>query len=144
MTRNLPSKIVFTCDRCGKLKTVWRSRFINDKPKYCSRHCSSLRANGRKKTTRGYVEILVGNKYYKEHRLIMEKSIGRKLKVNEIVHHKNGVKDDNRIGNLLVMDASTHLSNHSKEWVRNKMGMFGKKEIDRVRDDGGRFTCAQT
>lgn len=47
-----------------------------------------------------------------EHRLIIEQSMGRKLKTTETVHHINGKKDDNRVENLVILSAQEHEKIH--------------------------------
>jgi len=54
----------------------------------------------------------IGNRYVYEHRYIMEQKLGRLLSYNEVVHHLNRNKLDNRPDNLEIKSRSTHTTGH--------------------------------
>ncbi len=121
------SKIFKPCAVCQKQFYVRKSKtrkwpvFCSYKckvigyPKICKRGKDHWRwKGGRYKNIRGYIQLydssVKGNKVF-EHRLVFEKFIKRKLRSWEWIHHKNGIKNDNRIENLEIV---THVNHHGK------------------------------
>jgi len=109
------------CKNCGGIFHAVRK----NKEKFCSRKCvnewKTASSIGNKINKGGYIYVFMpnhpfanGNGHVAEHRLIMEKEIGRHLKPEEIVHHTNHVRNDNRLENLMMMSTETHMSLHRK------------------------------
>lgn len=70
----------------------------------------------------GYVEIWNGTERILEHRYVMEQHLNRKLTSEEVVHHINGIKDDNRFENLEISSQSEHMKKHKLpigQWSRH-------------------------
>lgn len=67
--------------------------------------------------------------YVYEHIVIAEESIKRPMKDNEVVHHLNGDRGDNRVRNLLVLDKSQHGRLHA--WINS--GAIGLETFNKYR-----------
>ena len=69
------------------------------------------------------------NGLYPLHRVLMENKIGRLLTKGEIVHHKNGIKNDNRIENLEKLMNSQHAKLHRPEMKSIKIKCYECNKI---------------
>jgi len=79
----------------------------------------------------GYIVEYTGAKNgIKQHRRIMQDYLGRKLTNDEVVHHINGIRDDNRLENLQLTTHSEHSSHHRIEEYNRGLLPFRKSNAD--------------
>lgn len=114
--------VLVKCDYCGKLFYDYPSNIKRHKSHFCNKKCE---ANGKRNAkdsykqghisnSTGYRTIYVNGQIIDEHRYVMEQFLGRKLNTDEVVHHLNGDKLDNRIENLVVISREEHSRLHAK------------------------------
>lgn len=103
-----------TKERVELLKMYWKKRFPNGRFGK-----DAARWKGGRRLCMGYWIIYkpkhpyaTKQGYVMEHRLVMENKLGRYLKPEELVHHVNHVKTDNRPENLEIYNRSDHVHNH--------------------------------
>jgi len=126
-------KVERICQHCGQAFLIYPSKVKMGKGKFCSRACSDKGAIGNRggdkspswkgekrerKGVDGYIFTRAPghhralDNYTKRACLVVEKKISRLLLPNEVVHHINRKKDDDRPDNLSVLTRQDHAKIH--------------------------------
>jgi len=128
---------IYACERCGIAVTITGSASKISRLRFCGTSCSAFARQEKRfanlvhknVVTRGYVYVYQpthpaanGYGFVAEHRLVAEAMLGRPLRGDEVVHHRNEQRGDNRPENLEAMDRRTHSRMHNTlpegQWTR--------------------------
>ena len=136
--RKADSRVATKCDQCGTALVFLKNRFRLTSNHFCNSKCmgrwnaknrqganAAKWRGGRVIGSGGYVFIFCPQHldashdgYVREHRLVMEKLIGRRLKPFENVHHRNGNRTDNRPSNLELWMRSQPAGQRVRDMLR--------------------------
>ena len=117
---SFPHKETCKCHRCrigkgyfkGKNNPMWKGGIKKMKTGYIYVYIDE---------TSPYYSMVakgVGTGYVAQHRLVIAESIGRPLTKSETVHHKNGLKWDNRIENLELWSSNHHSGQRLEDQIK--------------------------
>lgn len=130
--------VTLTCHRCGE-EFVRQAHAVRKgrKHTFCSANCYHAHQRGlnRRLNSFGYVLIYVGKDtpgvpksgVVLEHRWVMQQALGRPLTDLENVHHKNGIRSDNRIENLELWTRSQPPGQRVSDkirWARDFLALY--------------------
>lgn len=120
------------CPNCGKEfdnKTNCDGLRVFYEKKYCSMSCASkgrpkhhyvlvdgkrvkkegqLKEGQKRIRPQGYIDVYTRGCFRPEHRIVFEKHLGRKLIKGEVIHHRDGNKQNNKIENLQLLSNVNH------------------------------------
>jgi DNA-binding CsgD family transcriptional regulator len=118
------------CDDCGEWRTIRAAQKNERNPnvkcrKHYARRPPSL--GGRITHASGYVIVRTEAGWEYEHRVVWSERNGP-IPDRFHVHHLNGVRDDNRLENLALVDGRAHNREHTQE--RHDEGSLSNRGAD--------------
>lgn len=132
--------------KCGNQKVIRGACLRAGTTKSCgciSRELASARnwKGGRSKTGDGYIKIKKSNHlnadkkgYILEHTFVMSEHLGRPLEKNENIHHKNGIRADNRLENLELWSTSQPFGQRVEDKVAWAKEILRQAVLDKYRN----------
>ncbi|KAF2774639.1 HNH endonuclease signature motif containing protein [Streptomyces sp. OM5714] len=120
LSLNASALLCKSCGRKGELSPNWKGGTQSNSGYRLTRmpeHPNSQRSTG----------------YVMEHIVVMTEHLGRPLLPGETVHHKNGVRDDNRIENLELWSTSQPYGQRvadKVEWAKQILALYGPDFAD--------------
>ena len=117
----------FECDRQAYCRGMCRNHYRrvhyeeHERARRGAKKTERLPIGTRRVTRSGYVIVKMAEKgrvWKLEHHVVMKKKIGRALLPNETVHHRNGIKTDNRLRNLELWSSQHSRGQRVSDLVR--------------------------
>lgn len=120
------------CPSCRGQKDYRAKQCAQCRMRYNHPHTGT--AQGWKLHSTGYITAFIDNRWQYQHRYVMEQELGRRLKTDEHVHHKDGDKTNNKLSNLELLSKSKHAQEHMKGRAKEMSKLGHKKRWGYVSD----------
>lgn len=121
---------VHGCGRKHKSKTFCNLHYVRytkyGDPLFVTKNA---KGDGTTNGKSGYRILTIDGKKIPEHRVVMEHYLGRKLLPTENVHHKNGIRDDNRLENLELWNTAQPCGQRIEDkvtWARVILSLYSE------------------
>lgn len=129
------------CSTCGEPVSRQPNQLRMYKKSYCSRTCclkggvenTAKKIGTTRNTSQGYIDERTESGWVRQHRLVMERHIGRPLWPDENVHHKNGHRSDNRTSNLEIWSTAQPAGQRVEDKVAWAIEMIERYDPGRLR-----------